>query len=146
MAPPVKFGLRVLAKGARPEKAPTLRDVLEDGSFDRSRRRAPDSVVLKYRLTRLLMCLVVELENHRWPCRPCCFRTAAGWIGCRPTLRIGICCSSPWRGRVTSATLTRTAFAVLATATRRRRRVAGPHIVPTDAMMKDLMFTSRRRW
>lgn len=78
MAPPVKLGLRVLAKGARPEKAATLREVLEDGSLERSRRGTPDSLVVKYLLIRLLIFFVVVLESHRLPPRAFCLRTAEG--------------------------------------------------------------------
>jgi hypothetical protein len=77
MAPPVKFGRRALANGARPENCATRREVFDEGSFDRSIRGAADDSPLRYLLTTLLMFFVVPLENHRAP-RFCCFSTAAG--------------------------------------------------------------------
>jgi hypothetical protein len=50
-------------------------------------------------------------------------------------VRTGMCCSWPCSGLVAVASFMRTILVVFVTATRRRRRVAGPHIAPADAMM-----------
>lgn len=56
---------------------------------------------------------------------------------------MGMCCAWPCSGLVASTSLVRMAFEVLVTAMRRRRRVAGPQIAPTDAMMKLVVALSR---
>src|SRR5271170_4078812 len=107
-APPVRFGRRVEAKGARVVRRLTALPIEDLGKAERLYLTAPDGPVLMNRRTAALTVLWVVYHL------PLFWRSnAAGWIGCLGLFRTSTGCNSLFNERDTSAMRALTRSAVL---------------------------------